>query len=168
MGHVGSNMRAMLRGHADLVTYDLTDDGEYPHDRLAECDFAIVCVSTPSDPDGFCDVGAVHEAVKRVPVDRILLKSTVAPGTTDELVAQTGKGICMSPEYVGETSFHDPVWTGPGGPDFVVLGGEPEVRSWFIDAFTPILGPAKTYFQCTALEAELIKYMENSFLATKV
>lgn len=31
-----------------------------------------------------------------------------------------------------------------------------------------VLEAVKTYFQCTALEAELIKYMENSYLATKV
>jgi UDPglucose 6-dehydrogenase len=31
-----------------------------------------------------------------------------------------------------------------------------------------VLGPTKTYFQCSAIEAEIIKYMENSYLATKV
>jgi len=50
----------------------------------------------------------------------------------------------------------------------VVLGGEPKVRRWFVDLLQPVLGPAKTYFQCRAREAEIIKYMENAYLAAKV
>jgi UDP-glucose 6-dehydrogenase len=37
-----------------------------------------------------------------------------------------------------------------------------------LDRLVALLGPARTYFQCTAIEAEVIKYMENAFLATKV
>ena len=31
-----------------------------------------------------------------------------------------------------------------------------------------MLGPSKIYFQCAAREAEVIKYMENTYFATKV
>jgi UDPglucose 6-dehydrogenase len=31
-----------------------------------------------------------------------------------------------------------------------------------------VLGPNKTYFQCDALDAELIKYTDNAYLAVKV
>jgi UDPglucose 6-dehydrogenase len=169
MGHVGATMQAMFQHHAELITYDLTDTGPYPHNALAACDFAIVCVNTPPDATGACDTTNVIEAIKRLPTQRVLLKSTVPPGTTDQLTDATGKIICFSPEYVGESTYHQPFWAdSAAGVPFVIIGGAAEGRRFFIDAFLPVLGPSKTYFQCTAREAEVIKYMENSYFATKV
>ena len=168
MGHVGSTMHGLLANHAQLITYDQASDSEYPHGDLAECDFAIVCVSTPAGPSGACNVTEVHEAVKRLPVSRILIKSTVAPGTTDHLAALTGKQICFCPEYVGQSAYFNPLLADAAEMPFIVLGGAPETRKWFIDALLPVLGPTKRYFQCTAMEAEIVKYMENTFFATKI
>jgi hypothetical protein len=164
MGHVGSTMHGLLGDHAQLITYDQATDSEYPHSNLAGCDFAVVCVSTPAGPGGECDITEVHEAVKRLPVSRILIKSTVAPGTTDHLVAVTGKQICFCPEYVGQSTYFNPLLADAAEMPFIVLGGAPETRKWFIDALLPVLGPTKSYFQCTAVEAEVVKYMENTFL----
>jgi nucleotide sugar dehydrogenase len=169
MGHVGTAMRDLLRHHAELVTYDAAEPVDYPTQELAACDAAIVCVGTPMAGDGRCDTSHVQEAVRRLPVGTVLLKSTVPPGTTDLLSSVTGKQICMSPEYVGQSSYPQPYW--PGGVKevpFVILGGEPPVRRRFIDMLQPVLGPAKVYFQCSAREAEIIKYMENAYLAAKV
>lgn len=169
LGTVGRSVAATFSPVATLVTYDPAHDDRYPDQALARCDFAVVCVDTPSASDGSCDTSKVREALHRLPVERVLLRSTVAPGTTDELVALTGKAICFSPEFLGETPFHADTWpAGERSIPFVVLGGEPTVRRYFIEQLVPLLGPAKTYFQCTALEAELVKYAENAFLATKV
>lgn len=169
LGHVGQAMAELLAPHADLVTYDPQHHASYPVDELTDADFAVVCVGTPADVDGRCDLSHVNEAVQRVPADRILVKSTIVPGTTDDLIERTGKQICFSPEYVGETRYPVPEWpAGMHSVPFAIFGGQPEIRRYFIDRFMPVLGPDKTYFQCTATEAELIKYMENAFLATKV
>lgn len=169
MGHVGTAMHTMLSPHAELVTYDIAHDTDYPEQELKTCGAGIICVDTPPAMDGACDSSNVEEAITRLPVSTILLKSTVPPGTTDQLASKTGKDICFSPEYVGETSYHHQIW--PGGPadvPFIILGGEPSTRVRILDLLQPVLGPAKTYFQCTAREAEIIKYMENAYLATKV
>jgi nucleotide sugar dehydrogenase len=169
MGHVGTAMRELLAPHAQLVTYDVADAGPYPARALAGCDAAIICVDTPAAGDGSCDISHVREAVEKVPVDTVLIKSTVAPGTTDLLAELTGKQVCFSPEYFGQPAYHHPWWPGgPGEVPFVILGGEPAVRRGFIDLLQPVLGPAVTYFQCTAVDAETIKYMENAYLAAKV
>ena len=119
--------------------------------------------------DGACDTTNVEDAVARLPVSRVLLKSTVPPGSTDLLEQATGKQICFSPEYFGESTYYNPfLAAGPKAVPFVILGGRPNVRHWFIDLLQPVLGPEKTYFQCAAVEAEAIKYMENSYIATKV
>lgn len=169
MGPVGRSMRQMFEVDAQIVEYDKAMHEEYPETELAECDFAVVCVGTPMRDDGTCDVGNVEEAVSRLPVRLILLKSTVIPGTTDRLVKETGKRICFSPEYIRETTyFHTFGNRGAASIPFFVVGGEPADRQALINNIIPILGPEKIYFQCTAIEAEIIKYMENSYLAAKV
>jgi UDPglucose 6-dehydrogenase len=169
MGHVGSALAAALGGRVDLVCYDRTDARPYPAEDLAACDLVAICVDTPSSPDGSCDVSNVVAAVEQVPNDRLWLRSTVAPGTTDELVARSGKRICHSPEYFGETTYSSLLWRNePGDVPFLVVGGTPDARAELLDLLVPVFGPEKTYFQCPALEAEVIKYMENAFLATKV
>jgi UDPglucose 6-dehydrogenase len=163
-------MRSFLgQNNGEIVCYDEALDDRYPEDDLAKCDFVAVCVDTPMLPDGTCDTSKVESAVRRVPNQLLLLKSTVAPTTTDRLVALTDKQICFSPEFIGEPTYSD-----PGLPSrvedmtYVILGGVPATRQRFAELLVPVLGPSRTYFQCSALEAEIIKYMENSFLATKV
>ncbi len=169
MGHVGKQMHDLFRQHAEIITYDTAERKSYPSRELAACDAGIVCVGTPMSQDGTCDTSQVRDAVSRLPVATVLLKSTVPPGTTDLLATATGKQVCFSPEYVGESSYQHPFWpAGAKDVPFVILGGEPAVRRWFIDLFQPVLGPAKVYLQCSAREAEIIKYMENAYLATKV
>lgn len=170
LGHVGANVRRLFEGHAEVVEYDVSLDEDYPQERLSQCDFAAVCVDTPCSESGECRTRNVWNAVERLPVDRVLLKSTVSPGTTDELVRVTRKSVCFAPEYVGESQYFSPFWRNdePAAVPFVILGGEESVRRWFIEALLPIFGPSKTYFQCSAIEAEMIKYMENGYFATKL
>jgi nucleotide sugar dehydrogenase len=159
----------MFEEDAEIVEYDKAIHEKYPEQELATCDFAVVCVGTPMGEDGSCDVSYVEDAIRRLPVDRILIKSTVVPGTTDRLVSETGKLICFSPEYIRETTYFHPFWDrGAAAIPFLIVGGSPDARRAIIDDVISILGPEKTYFQCTAIEAEVIKYMENSYLATKV
>lgn len=51
---------------------------------------------------------------------------------------------------------------------FIIAGGTRQECEYIFNIFEPILGPYAQYFNCTPTEAEIIKYMENSFLATKV
>jgi UDP-glucose 6-dehydrogenase len=111
----------------------------------------------------------VEEAVGQVPCEKILLKSTVPPGTTERFAQKFNREICFWPEYIGQSRYHNPYFASRiADVPFVVLGGEPELRQWFIDRLLPILGPTKTYFQCASREAELIKYAENAYFATKI
>jgi UDPglucose 6-dehydrogenase len=169
MGHVGKAMRDLFCRHAEIVTFDTREHDDYPAAGLAACDLGVICVDTPEGAGGECDVSNVGEAIDRLPIGRVLIKSTVAPGTTDLLARSTGKEICFSPEYVGESSYYHPFWAaGARDVPFVILGGPPSARHWLVDLLLPVLGPTKVYFQCSALEAEVIKYMENAYFAAKI
>lgn len=132
---------------------------------IQACDVVFVAVPTPEAPDGSCDVTAVEEVVSWVTAP-MCLKSTVPPGTVDRLMAATGKRIGFSPEYVGETRWHP--WKGIDSHGFVIVGGEKSLCDLVVRAYQEHLGPLVRYYMTDAKTAELCKYMENSFLATKV
>ncbi len=170
LGHVGRNVQRRLSDlGVDVVGYERTSGDPYPDEELEKCSFVVVCVGTPGLPDGTPDLADVNEAVKRVPCDHVLLRSTVPPGTTDSLAARIGKSICFSPEYFGESAFSKDRWDQWASDQlFQVLGGSADVTRWFAEQLTAIYGPQTRMFQCSAIEAEIVKYMENSYFAVKV
>ena len=134
-------------------------------DAIQACELVFVSVPTPRASDGSCDVTAVEEVVSWVDPP-MCFKSTVPPGTVDRLVAATGKRICFSPEYVGESRWHP--WKGIESHGFVIVGGEKALCDLVVRTYQQFLGPLVRYYMTDAKTAELCKYMENTFLATKV
>jgi len=51
---------------------------------------------------------------------------------------------------------------------FLILGGQKQATAGVLDLLVSVLGPKKKYRQMEALEAELVKYMENTYFAVKV
>jgi UDPglucose 6-dehydrogenase len=130
------------------------------------CQFAFICVPTPPAPDGSCDTSIVEETVQWCQSEIIVIRSTVAPGTTDRLRRQTGKRIVFQPEYAGETAAHPLLDHHAQG--FSVLGGPIEDTSPVADLYKRFYHASHRFHFCTAICAELTKYMENTFYATKV
>lgn len=176
VGFVGSAMvRTLQRAH-EVVTYDPKDNGN-DRSSLQSCRAFVICVPTPRGEGGRCDTSLVEETVEALdPHIPILIKSTIEPGTTYRLTDQPesllpNRSICFSPEFIGS----EPTWPAlngdpdPKDPDrhgWCVIGGYDS--SFWVDVLMPCLGPGTRFYQCSALEAELVKYMENTWLATKV
>lgn len=177
-GRVGSAVIELFKKHYSILAYDPLYIAQAPIENirftssigeLSQCLFVIICVPTPQAPDGSCDSSLVDQTVKSIPNDFIIIKSTIEPATTDRLKKETGKRIVFSPEYIGESTYYNPYFnTSMMETPFVVLGGDKDDTSAVIDLLLPILGPMKTYFQTSALNAEMIKYVENTYFATKV
>jgi len=131
------------------------------------CRFAFVCVPTPPAADGACDTSIVEATVAWLACETIVVRSTVAPGTTDRLARETGKRVVFQPEYgPGETPDHPYADTRDIG--WAILGGP---RDWTVpvhDLYKRVLNSSVVIQQTDATTAELAKYMENAFLATKV
>lgn len=98
--HVGKATISLLSDFVDIVVYDVASNSHYPYDELSECTFSIICVGTPEGNDGAPDLSQVWSAVQRTPTARLILRSTVPPGTSDDLAARTGKAIVHWPEYL--------------------------------------------------------------------
>ena len=163
-GVVGKAMAALFGGEA--IVYDVQPG--FCHDRAAinACRIAFVCVPTPSDESGACDTSVVEEVLCWLETPLIVLRSTVPPGTTDRLRKQHCKRLVFQPEYLGETSRH--VYRDMSERDFIVLGGPPEDASAVADVYKRHVNAMVRFHFCDARTAELAKYMENAFFATKV
>jgi UDP-glucose 6-dehydrogenase len=99
----------------------------------------------------------------------VVIKSTVPPGTTDAVRAKYGLRATFSPEYIGESKYYNPHFPSRmiEAPWFTV-GGAPEDTARVVEILMTVGGPTKRYHQCTALVAEIAKYMENNFYANKI
>lgn len=133
---------------------------------LDRSDIVFIAVPTPFDVERHaCDVSIVAEMVDTISAP-MCIKSTVPPGTTDDLIRSTGKSIAVSPEYVGESLGHP--WPEVYDCGFVILGGSAAACARTRQAYACASPVALNFVETSAAAAELVKYMENSFLATKV
>lgn len=170
-GHVGQQIARYFTA-ADYVDEDgvirrvrhgMSGDG-VPVDGCPEYDLGFICVPTPEGEDGRCDTSIVRAAYAqwRSIAMYWCLKSTVTPGTTESL----GQDICFSPEFYGETLGHP--LAGVCRELFVILGGPSFVTRSFATAWTLVTHANTRIYQTDSRTAELVKLMENSWLATKV
>lgn len=167
-GYVGSAAVKFFGRGYEVVAYDISDNMQYPKASIDECGLAVICVPTPQAEDNSCDTSIVEAALTLIDTPLVMIKSTIAPGTTDRLKSKTGKRIVFSPEYIGESKYYNPVYKTMAETNFHIVGGErADVEATF-QVIEKVAGPYCTYYGCSAVEAEIIKYMENSFLAMRV
>lgn len=196
-GYVGKAVEKYFADHYSIVVYDppYIKDNDLEGiiekhdnqrilfttdtDQVNSCELAIVCVPTPDNEDGSVDLSYIEATFEWLNTPLILLKSTVPPGTTDRLIkgelgGPAGRAISFSPEYIGEGGYEVPYWKGYPHPtnmklhDFYIFGGEKRVNSEIISFFMRVSGPDARYIQTDSTTAELVKYMFNSWGATKV
>ncbi len=153
-------------------------------EALERADVSLICVGTPSTPHGSTDLEYVRRAVAdiRAAMDRVrppvsgfhavVVRSTVPPGTGDEVVAPvfadlpegTGwtVGTAMCPEFLREGSgvadFFD--------PPFVVVGTDRARVKQVLGRLFAFLDKELRYVDVRSAEA--LKYACNAFHATKV
>ncbi len=150
------------------------------YDGLVDSDYIYICVGTPSNNDGSIAVRFLTEVVEQIArtLDKIrdycviVVKSTVTPGTSEELILplleSSGKkagadfGLCVSPEFLREgKAIYDFM-----NPDRIIIG-EFDKRSG--DRLEEVYRNFKAPMVRTNLRtAEMIKLASNAFLATKI
>jgi len=153
---------------------------------IAETDLTMLALPTPSEADGRIDLSAMAAGARSVGealaakegYHLVVVKSTVVPGTTEEVLAPiirdgAGKseggdlGVAVNPEFLREGSAVDDFM----GPDKIVLGtdGNERALDLLADLYEPIVMEWDVpVVQTGRREAEMIKYANNAFLAAKV
>ena len=177
-GFVGTAIREGLKNSYPVFVYDKKEDicPEASYRSLdtvvGSCEIIFQCLPTPMRKSGECDLTIVEKSLKDLsslsrsynknPI--VVIKSTVPPGTCERLNQEFENiNIVFSPEFLTEANSID---------DFknqahVILGGPrpytTQVKIMFRKAF-PHIPIVETGYQT----AEMVKYVANTFLATKV
>ena len=157
-GTVGQNLDFELA----ILSPDIYDKYRDVDERSGHYDVAFVCVDTPRT-DVPCDVSEVRNAILENDADIFVIKSTVLPGTTNMLAIQTGKSLVFSPEYYGSTPHANNY-----DFDFTILGGMRCDCVRVVQLLQGVYDGRHRFSMTDSKTAELAKYMENAFLATKV
>ena len=153
-----------------------------PDAAVAEAEVTIICVGTPSLPEGGTDLQYVLRAAADIAsalarggeprTHTVVVRSTVPPGTVEDAVVpvlaeglagrKIAIGVAMCPEFLREGSgladFFDPPFTVVGTPDEATAD---VVRELFAFVGRPVR-------HVSVRTAEGLKYACNAFHATKV
>ena len=165
-GFVGEAQAFAFAPTTNLRIYDLDPlRSSHSLEEILECQFIFVCVPTPMKKDGSQDtsyIEAVFETATPGPI--YIIKSTVLPGTTEKLSKQYPKlDIVFSPEFLTERTAKLDMLTQAR----IVLGGKKNTTSVVKKLFEQRF-KNRHIIETNSTTAEYIKYMNNTFFATKV
>lgn len=180
-------MEIMIMGYGvvgQAVATILADKGHLPIpydppkglDKVdpAEVDVAFICVSAPTMGDGFVDISAIRDCLKKLRKGATaIIRSTIPPGTTDQLQHDfPALRVFFVPEFLTEaTAEHDAHY-----PTRILIGvpkggvREPSDLATVHELMKPsrFILPDERIVIMTAVSAEMAKYVANSFYALKV
>ncbi len=154
-----------------------TDQAE----AISSSDVSLICVGTPSRENGSLDLDPVRTVVEQIAKalgqrrepHTVVMRSTVLPGTTREVVGPVLEGLsgrrlgadlnlCFTPEFLREGAsvrdFFDP-------PKTVIGEWAPGHGDAVAELFSGLSAPL---FRTTLEEAESVKYADNAFHALKI
>lgn len=162
MGHVGTAMKQLF---TEAIAFDEPKQLG-TREEINACDICFVCVPTPMNVDGSCNTTIVEEVISWIQSNIIVIRSTVPVGFTDRMINKTNKKILFQPEYYGETVGHPFAELKKQG--WITIGGDKKDANSLVAAYQMVFTSEVFINLVDAKTAELAKYMENSFFATKV
>ena len=171
-GYVGSAIKIGFEPYYELETYDKynVDKSTCSLEKIVErCDVIFVCVPTPMNKDGSCNTEIVESVVDDINKHNskekiVVIKSTISPGTTDRLNKKYKKiSVIFNPEFLTEANFIE---------DFknqkrIILGGTRKGTNKLRQIYGYVF-PKAHIIKTGSKTAEMVKYMTNTYLATKV
>ena len=145
------------------------------YEEIKNTDMTFIAVGTPSNEKGEIDLRYIEDASKKIAEaikdkDKhlVVVKSTVLPGTTEEVVEKIIKSmndrveVAMNPEFLREGKAIEDFLK----PDRIVIGYEGEYGKEMLDKVYEKIDAPKLHVPIKV--AEMIKYASNAFLAMKI
>ena len=169
-GFVGTAVREGFKNYFDVETFDIIKDSTC--NSLLELsnlsDVIFVCLPTPMEATGECHLDIVENTLLGLDIiekcKTVVVKSTIPPGTTKKWNEKfKNLQIVFNPEFLTEANSIN---------DFknqtrIIIGGPKKAASKVRRIFTKAF-PKVKIIKTDSTYAEMVKYVTNSFLATKV
>ncbi len=149
-------------------------------DAILSTDITFICVGTPSSSNGSINLEYVKSAAKEIGnvltsknnFHIVVVKSTVIPGVTEgvvkPIIEESGKkafedfGLATNPEFLREGSAFRDFFN----PDRIVIGVKDNRTRMILEKLYSSFSCPKIFTDIKT--AEMIKYISNAFLATKI
>lgn len=140
--------------------------------KLKDCDEIWLCVPTPSDKRGGCDVSEVFKVAKFIKelnkdhayFPALVVRSTVIPGTAEKL-NKIGFDVISYPEFL-RAKYAKKDMANPWG---IVLGcNNPWLLNEIIDEYKYFRKHKKKIHAMDNISAEIAKYAHNTLFSTLV
>jgi len=175
-GFVGNAIYQGFKDYYEVLTYDkyvIEKSNSTLEDIVKKSDVIFTCVPTPMTDIGNCYTGIVEEVlgdVNKICIDNditekiCIIKSTVVPGTTKKMNEKfKNLNVIFNPEFLTEANAVND-WKNQSR---IILGGLNKVTALVKPIFAKVF-PKTPIVKTDSKYAEMVKYVTNCFLATKV
>ena len=171
-GFVGNAVYQKFKNYFDILTYDIDEtkcNSDFHYIKKG-CDTIFLCLPTPMYEDGTCNTSIVEIMLSQIngygpnKSYDIVIKSTIPPGTTEEWNERFEKlNIVFNPEFLTEAN----AVSDYENQNRIILGGPRPATTRLKTIFTKVF-PKAHIIKTGSRHAEMVKYVTNAFLATKV
>ena len=173
-GFVGNAVYQKFKNYYDVLTNDLDENKSTATlENLTQmCSTIFLCLPTPMKSDGKCDTSILEKVLDTINLltdnletkKTIVIKSTIPPGTTEKFNKRyESLDIVFNPEFLTERNAVEDY----NNQDRIILGGPRPSTTELKQIFSKVF-PKAHIIKTDSTHAEMVKYLTNSFLATKV
>lgn len=173
-GFVGNAVYQKFKNYYDVLTYDLdeTKSNSNVNEIICKCTNIFICLPTPMNEDGSCNISIVEQVLTGIDLTtdnleterNIIIKSTIPPGTTAKWNRRfESLNIVFNPEFLTEAN----AVSDYESQDRIILGGVRPATTELKTIFSKVF-PKAHIIKTDSTHAEMVKYLTNTFLATKV
>lgn len=173
-GFVGKAVEYGFKDSHKILIHDTALPSLSLEEVVKDSDYIFICLPTPMTSNYTkTDLSILEGVVKQVvefstiynvsPL--IVIKSTVVPGTTSRLSHELSSShMAFNPEFLTEANYLDDFVH----PDRIVIGADSEENQQKLFSLYNSSFPQAKIFITDSVSAEMVKYMCNTYLATKV
>jgi nucleotide sugar dehydrogenase len=173
-GFVGNAVYQKFKNYYDVLTHDKDDNKSTStlENLTMLCDTIFLCLPTPMKSDGSCDVSILENVLAQIDllVDNyettksVVIKSTISPGTTKRWNDKyEALNIVFNPEFLTERNAVEDY----DNQTRIILGGPRPTTTELKQIFSKVF-PKANIIKTDSTHAEMVKYLTNTFLSTKV
>ena len=172
-GFVGNAIYQKFKNYFDVHTYDLDESkSNDSKENVIHQQFVFLCLPTPMNTNGSCNVDIIERELENIDliadnheiVKTIVIKSTIPPGTTEKWNKKyEALNIVFNPEFLTEANAVEDF----NNQNRIILGGPRPATTELRRIYSKVF-PKAHIIKTDSTHAEMVKYLTNSFLATKV
>ena len=173
-GFVGNAVYQKFKNYYDVLTHDKDDNKSTSTlDNMVHlCDTIFLCLPTPMKSDGKCDTLIIENVLNSIDLiadnyeskRTIVIKSTITPDTTRIFNKKyESLDIVFNPEFLTERNAVKDY----ENQNRIILGGPRPATTELKQIFSKVF-PKAHIIKTDSTHAEMVKYLTNTFLSTKV